>query len=416
MKKKLLLFFTTLFCLQNIFAQSLFNQYKNQIPDYGCRIKYIGKFKKFALQYDPSWACDSTRINGNPWQVNFYSQDTVLTISYSEFPIPISADAAEKMEEKYFNNVGGLRSFKKYNDTINGIVTNTYEAITDTDGVSFHYVGLIHSSSKGTFEMISYAEESSWNYWLLYSFLSGITTDTSVYIEKIKYSNATSTDSLRQSNSKIAVMPDIFETAFMDGTNETQDSINYNFNAIQIGKIKIETGKIVACDIIGMLDHEPFSQEFPVGEFPVQLAIANTTNDKRIAFSRIKFSDEPVVKWQLAIKKGQRQLPLYGKTFYGYGVDAGVGMFVDEQACKAFNNISDSNPCIEDIMFKEMDKIYPPTCGYVIFNFDNHNLACFSSGYGDGTYATYIGYDSSGKPCRLLTDFGIIDWVKKKRK
>jgi Protein of unknown function (DUF4241) len=33
----------------------------------------------------------------------------------------------------------------------------------------------------------------------------------------------------------------------------------------------------------------------------------------------------------------------------------------------------------------------------------------FPSGYGDGTYPSYIGYDEYGKICRLVTDFLIMD-------
>jgi|GEM_PF-1178656 len=30
--------------------------------------------------------------------------------------------------------------------------------------------------------------------------------------------------------------------------------------------------------------------------------------------------------------------------------------------------------------------------------------------YGDGCYATYIGFDKEGHPCQLLTDFGLVAW------
>jgi hypothetical protein len=33
----------------------------------------------------------------------------------------------------------------------------------------------------------------------------------------------------------------------------------------------------------------------------------------------------------------------------------------------------------------------------------------FKSGWGDGFYATYIGYDKSGNICRLVTDFVVIE-------
>ncbi|WP_409347192.1 DUF4241 domain-containing protein [Paenibacillus sp. MBLB4367] len=35
-------------------------------------------------------------------------------------------------------------------------------------------------------------------------------------------------------------------------------------------------------------------------------------------------------------------------------------------------------------------------------------MAVFSSGYGDGLYPTYIGYDKAGRIARLTTDFGCL--------
>jgi ATP-dependent protease Clp ATPase subunit len=68
------------------------------------------------------------------------------------------------------------------------------------------------------------------------------------------------------------------------------------FNVIDVGKLQVSEGKIIACDPFQAhkVDHEkPILADFPKGEFICQLAIANIDNniDKRIGFSRIKFSD-----------------------------------------------------------------------------------------------------------------------------
>jgi hypothetical protein len=49
--------------------------------------------------------------------------------------------------------------------------------------------------------------------------------------------------------------------------------------------------------------------------------------------------------------------------------------------------------------------------GY-IYSFEGYNLATFSTGYGNGCYATFIGFDKKGNICQLLTDFGLIQWWK----
>jgi hypothetical protein len=199
--------------------------------------------------------------------------------------------------------------------------------------------------------------------------------------------------------------PAIFEAAFSNGTKATQGDITYAFYKLDIGKIKIESGKLIACDPVVMFDASPFTQNFPIGDFPVQLAIATTHNDERVAFSRIVFSNEPISKWEFALKNGQKPIPLKDTSFYCYGVDAGTGIFIDSIANTIFNK--KDNSAWQDAFVRKAEQN-----GYrgYIYDFDGHNLATFSTGYGDGCYATYIGFDDHGEVCQVLTDFGLIAW------
>jgi hypothetical protein len=40
------------------------------------------------------------------------------------------------------------------------------------------------------------------------------------------------------------------------------------------------------------------------------------------------------------------------------------------------------------------------------------NIAMFESGWGDGFYASYFGFDEEGRVAALVTDFATIDWEK----
>jgi len=199
--------------------------------------------------------------------------------------------------------------------------------------------------------------------------------------------------------------PIIFEAAFINGTQVRQRNNSYRFFKFDLGKIRIETGKIIACDPIVMHDASAFSQDFPVGEFPVSLALAKSHNDMRVAFSRITFSDSPITKWEFALRQGQKQISLTDTTIYCYGVDAGMGIFIDSISNKVFNQKGDM---AWDYVFltkaKENENL-----GYT-YEFNGHNLATFSTGFGDGCYATYIGLDKQGKICKLLTDFQVVEW------
>jgi hypothetical protein len=207
--------------------------------------------------------------------------------------------------------------------------------------------------------------------------------------------------------------PAIFEKAFLVGTQDQVNQSTVTFYGVNIGKIKVSSGRIIACDPMHIDEYGiPFTQAFPTGEFAVQLSIAKLEDEESIAFARILFSQEPVVRWQLALQKGQTPLPVGAEKIHGYSVDAGVGIFIDEAASKALDKRHVTR--MDQGVYQEMDKHYHNTWRYALYSFGNHNLAAFTSGFGDGYYASYIGYDTNGKPCRLLTDFGLSDWKQNK--
>jgi len=207
-------------------------------------------------------------------------------------------------------------------------------------------------------------------------------------------------------------IPVIFEKAFVKGTTGKFNRFTLNLYGISIGKIKIESGHIIACDPLHIDEYGiPFTQLFPTGEFPVQLSIAQLDNEEMIAFARINFSDAPVEKWAFALQKDQKPIPVGGEEMYGFGTDSGVGIFLDEAAAKEPGN--EKAASMNADLFKAMEKQYHNGWRAVTYTFGNHNLAAFSTGASDGYYATYIGFDAGGKPCRLVSDFGIVNWKKK---
>ena len=213
---------------------------------------------------------------------------------------------------------------------------------------------------------------------------------------------------------KVSAYPAIFETAFFDSTKAPADSIR-EFFAVDIGKLNVETGKIVAGDPILLRDLGPFEQPFPVGQFPVQLSIARYNSDDRVAFSRSYFSTAPVTKWEFALESGQTQIPIGSDSIYGFGVDAGIAVYIDAKAKLAYKEMDDKDARLWDkIYIQEMGTHQHMTWDYTLHPFGGHNIACFSTGLGDGFYASYVGYDSTGQICRLLTDFGLVNWADKK--
>jgi hypothetical protein len=201
------------------------------------------------------------------------------------------------------------------------------------------------------------------------------------------------------------IFPKAFGAAFLQGTTIRQDSVNYSFSTYDLGKLTSLSGKLVAGDPIVLTNRPAFAQRFPVGSFPVQLALAKLTNDERVGFARILFSTAHVAKWELARLPGEKPLALKDSSFYCYGVDAGMGAFIDSVTNRHLAR--QSRASWDKIFMQNLEQ--PGYEGY-IYSFGDGNLATFLTGFGDGCYATYIGFDAQGRVCQLLTDFGLVVW------
>jgi hypothetical protein len=199
--------------------------------------------------------------------------------------------------------------------------------------------------------------------------------------------------------------PLIFEAAFTPATKVLQGIDSLRFSVSELGDLKSKSGILVACDPISIHAARGFTQLFPKGQFLVQLALAHFRGNERVAFSRVVFSSEPVLTWQIATSPGQTPLALTDSQTYCYPVDMGAGIFADKQATEAID--AKGQQVWEDIF---ITKAGQHDYGGFIHSFDGHNLATFSTGLGDGCYTTYIGYDHRGNVCRLLTDFELLEW------
>lgn len=198
---------------------------------------------------------------------------------------------------------------------------------------------------------------------------------------------------------------------------EHGQKVNYSIAFIKhtIGVIKISSGKIVACDGFISYGSEPFKYDFPLGEYPVDLSVGkfSNNNDERVGFARIRFSDNKPVRWELALQNDQDITQLKEGEMYGYGVDSGTGCFMDMESKKEFDLFLNPTDNLEydknaDIILKELEKSDKPSWSHVIWERNGKNVVIFSSGVGDGFYATYIGYDAKNQICRLVTNFDLI--------
>ncbi len=176
----------------------------------------------------------------------------------------------------------------------------------------------------------------------------------------------------------------------------------------RIAELRLETGKLIAGDPFVFLEPQPFQTPVPCGAFPVVLTVAKIKTDQRVAFASIRFRDSLPVRWEMLTVLGQDLSTLKEGQMFGYGVDTGTGCFVDFAAARVYEAKLNADESMIDVLFAAMDRHYVHTWKWMDMPFGNGNLVAFSSGYGDGFYATYAGFDAGGEISVVVTDFSVV--------
>lgn len=195
------------------------------------------------------------------------------------------------------------------------------------------------------------------------------------------------------------------------------------------GTITLPTGELIGCDPLVFLDdrQDSFYIKAPTGEFPVELCIVEPFNGDcaRYAAMRIKYSDKRAVRFELALTGTEdiSELAQFEEgDYFGFPVDAGLGCFCDRAAQKAFTAFDEEmyQKHGEDFNFYndymaalfaesyKADPRYQRTGGdflnYTVPGTGYHIPIC-NSGFGDGMYPVYWGYDEDGNICQTVMQF-----------
>lgn len=163
--------------------------------------------------------------------------------------------------------------------------------------------------------------------------------------------------------------------------------------------LKVTSGLIGVSDAFEMDIFAGIDAQFPPGNFPVELAITDTGEEELIAFSRIRFSDAPVVRVEQAMKRKAQY-----EDRENFSVDSATASYFDLDALDEWDN--DNEAQVEEVE-KNLQASYADTRMWHVQETGNNNIAFFSSGLGDGTYLSYIAFDADNHIAQLITDFGI---------
>ena len=183
----------------------------------------------------------------------------------------------------------------------------------------------------------------------------------------------------------------------------------------ETGKIYLPTGQIVACDPLITNDMKSFNMNFPQGEFPVLVHKERESNC--VAYVEIVFGEAEISDWKIATTDGQNVEELKDEEIFGYPVESGMGCFMDAETQENLNHLEqklfhrkaddfmgiyeeffhehffDENGAIDQFAFLKPDEEKPG------------NIFAFETGYGEGFYASYIGFSKENMPVKIVTEF-----------
>ena len=206
-------------------------------------------------------------------------------------------------------------------------------------------------------------------------------------------------------------------SAFVDGSSLLSSGEPVTVRTIEIGHLNLPSGRVVATDPFSYPEREPFTARVAPGSYPVVLSLVQPEGwpTPLIAAAMLQFSEATPVTWHLALTPGQDPGELAEDGFYGFPVDAGSACFVSPEAARIHAKRTTvlgvlNLPYIMRIS-QEMDG-HGDEGMWAMVELDRKrglNAAFLTSGYGDGSYGAYWGYDADGKATSLVIDFGVID-------
>ena len=199
---------------------------------------------------------------------------------------------------------------------------------------------------------------------------------------------------------------------------------NREVDVLDIGAVHFPSGTIFACDpLVELEDTPPFIQTIPAGTYPVKICVVPSEKyGDRYACVKVEVSREKPVRYELGMT-GKEDLDeeLDEDEYFGFGVDAGMGCVADIQTQAAFKTYwakrLEEDPDIDpynDLFCDLLEENAKACPKYQLSHGDwinwtvpdtDCNLPIFASGWGDGYYPVYFGYDTKGKVCAVYVRF-----------
>lgn len=194
---------------------------------------------------------------------------------------------------------------------------------------------------------------------------------------------------------------------------------------LTVGTVDVPTGKVICADPLDYLFGEHIfapvlKRGIPKGSYPAEVSICQGDYiGIRMCTARLKIKDTKAVRYELAESEEDSAAMICSDgVLHGFPVDAGMMCFIDAGAAKSYRSFFErwyaENPGknnYEDYFkafFEESDKKLPEYQreGGDFIEWANpdtgERMVQIASGFGDGFYQSFWGFDESGEVCELI--------------
>lgn len=191
-----------------------------------------------------------------------------------------------------------------------------------------------------------------------------------------------------------------------------------------LGKAHFPTGRVVVADPLAYLPSNKFSPELeiqiPKGAYPVDVSIYQSEDiGSYMCTTRLRVKDTKVVRYVCAASTQESATAANDKeAMSGFPVDAGMMTICDAKVAEEYREFLDQwyreNPGknhYDDYFadfFAQSYEMYPSLQrkggDFIMWINPIHhrNMPMVASGFGDGFYQSYIGYDKNDEICQVI--------------
>ncbi len=196
------------------------------------------------------------------------------------------------------------------------------------------------------------------------------------------------------------MVPASVERSVQDGLEMATFAGAVRAGFVEAGRLVAPSGRLVVADAARLWDSRPLKVAIGAGRHPVVLTLLRYEDgDERIAAARVVLSDGAVSAWRAA----KPEL---------FEVQSGTAAFCDGgTVARMAAGPAKARGAFDRKLEQQIEANYRDTRSWaelVVEPRGGANAVACSSGFGDGGYGCYLGYDAKEKLVCVLADFGLL--------